>query len=66
MKKLFLLFAVAGFVLSSCGNSAQQEEVVVEEQKVEAADSTGCCGSTECSDSTNVQEGETPATEVVE
>lgn len=65
MKKLFLLFAVAGFVLSSCGNSAQQEEVVVEEQKVEAADSTGCCGS-ECSDSTHVQEGETPAAEVVE
>jgi len=59
MKKLFLLFAVAGFVLTSCGSNAQKEEeaVVVEQADstavgaTEAADSTGCCGS----DSTKVE-----------
>ncbi|MEA4867500.1 MAG: entericidin [Bacteroidia bacterium] len=46
MKKLFVLFAVAGFVLTSCGSNApKEEEAVVTEQtadtvKVEAADST--------------------------
>lgn len=47
MKKLFLLFAVAGFVLTSCGSNAQnQEEAVVEQTEitevgeVEAMDST--------------------------
>lgn len=52
MKKLFLLFAVAGFVLTSCGSNAQkQEEAAVVEQTdsttvviTEAADSSACCG----------------------
>jgi len=60
MKKLFLLFAVAGFVLTSCGSNAQkqEEEAVVVEQAdstavgaTEAADSTECCGN----DSTKVE-----------
>lgn len=59
MKKIFLLFAVAGFLLTSCGSNAQkQEEAVVVEQTdsttvvaTETADSTECCGS----DSTKVE-----------
>lgn len=64
MKKLFLLFAVAGFVLTSCGNNAQEQEqteqaVVKQADSTEAhaakdADSTSCCGgdSTEDKDAT--------------
>jgi hypothetical protein len=60
MKKLFVLFAVAGFVLSSCGGNTQEQE---ETQAVEQADSTtkaaadsaGCCDG----DSTAVEESET-------
>ncbi len=61
MKRLFLLFAVAGLVLSSCGGNTQQQE---EPQAVEQADSTttkaeadsaGCCGE----DSTAVEVAET-------
>ncbi|MFA6770100.1 MAG: hypothetical protein WCR71_02885 [Bacteroidales bacterium] len=44
MKKLFLLLAVAGFVVTSCGSNAQKEEAVVEETEaaevIETKDST--------------------------
>ncbi|MDD4656442.1 MAG: hypothetical protein WCR61_03495 [Bacteroidales bacterium] len=57
MKKLFLLFAVAGFVLTSCGGNAQEqtEQKAVEQADstaANAADSTSCCSgdSTETTD----------------
>ncbi len=37
MKKLFVLFAVAGFVLTSCGSNAQKEESTVIEKAEETA-----------------------------
>ncbi len=48
MKKLFVLFAVAGLALTSCGSNAEkQEEPVVVEQTdstaAAASDSTACC-----------------------
>lgn len=46
MKKLFVLFVVAGLALTSCGSNAQQEEVTEVQSDttaVQAADSTGCC-----------------------
>lgn len=62
MKRLFLLFAVAGFALSSCGSNTETEQQN-EAQAVEQADSTtkaaadsaGCCGG----DTTAVENSET-------
>ncbi len=51
MKKLFVLFVVAGLALSSCGSRAQEEEVVTEPVAdttvVEVADSTAAVEATE-------------------
>lgn len=55
MKKLFLLFAVAGFVLTSCGSNAQKEEAVVEQTETTEVGTTVATDSTQAnSDSTNV------------
>jgi uncharacterized protein YcfL len=46
MKKLFVLFVVAGLALTSCGSNAQQEEVTepqADTTAVQASDSTACC-----------------------
>lgn len=52
MKKFFLLFVVAGLVLTSCGSNAQtQEEAVVEQTEITEV------GATEATDSTQVEEG---------
>lgn len=40
MKKLFILFALAGFVVASCGNNTPKEEPKEESAVVEKADST--------------------------
>lgn len=61
MKKLFLLFAVAGFVLTSCGSNAQtQEEAVVEQTE------TTEVGATEATDSTQAMSDSTKVVDAVQ
>lgn len=61
MKKLFLVFAVAGFVLTSCGSNAQKQEEAVVEQ-TEATE----VGETQTTDSTKANADSTTVVEAVQ
>lgn len=62
MKKLFLLFAVTGFIFTSCGSNAQKEEEATVDQVEQAQEAEE---PTEATDSTN-QEVTEENVEVVE